>query len=206
MAFTADMTQPRDRQPRQVEALIGRRTGFDGPTFTLRNRSKRAAWQIFRLLFFRFSPAPCHRYRLWLLILWGAKASIRSRAHVYPDARIWAPWNLELHDYATIGPRVNCYNVCKVIVGRRAIVSQGAYLCTASHDYEDPDFPLYGEPIRLSADSWVCAEAFVGPGVTVHEGAVLGARAVAMKDLDAWKVFAGNPAICLKQRHRTPRA
>ncbi|MEX3955031.1 putative colanic acid biosynthesis acetyltransferase [Trinickia sp. EG282A] len=196
--------QPQANPSRQVDALIGSRTGFDGATFTLGNRSKRAAWQIFRLLFFRFSPTPFHRYRLWILILWGARASLRSRAHVYPDAKIWAPWNLELHEYATIGPGVNCYNIGKVTVGRRAIVSQGAYLCTASHDYEDSAFPLYARPITLNADSWICTEAFVGPGVTVHEGAILGARAVAMKDLDAWKVFAGNPAACLKQRRRTP--
>ncbi|PMS37164.1 putative colanic acid biosynthesis acetyltransferase [Trinickia symbiotica] len=184
--------------------MLEGRTRFNGPTFTLVNRLRRAAWQLFSLLFFRFSPVPCHRYRLLLLILWGAKVSLRSGAHVYPDARIWAPWNLALEEYASIGPRVNCYNIAKITVGPRAIVSQGAYLCTGTHDYDDPDFPLYARPIALQARSWVCTEAFVGPGVTVHEGAVLGARAVATKDIDAWQVHAGNPASYRKTRNRIP--
>jgi putative colanic acid biosynthesis acetyltransferase WcaF len=196
------VTQTNARQAPQVESLLQLRTSFESPTFTFGNRLKRAAWQLFSLLFFRFSPVPCHRYRLLLLMLWGAKVSLRSRAHVYPDARIWAPWNLELAEYATIGPRVNCYNIAKIKLGRRAIASQGAYLCTATHDYEDAEFRLYALPITLHSHCWICAEAFIGPGVTVHEGAVLGARAVAIKDLEAWQVYAGNPASHRKARNR----
>jgi putative colanic acid biosynthesis acetyltransferase WcaF len=138
------------------------------------------------------------RYRLWLLRCFGAQVSMD--ACVYPSARIWAPWNLRMEAYASLAPHVNCYNVAKVTIGQYAIASQGAYLCTATHDYDDPAFPLYALPICLERHAWACAESFVGPGVTLHEGAVLGARAVALRDLESWSVSIGNPAFRVKSR------
>ncbi|WP_442869419.1 hypothetical protein [Bradyrhizobium sp. CCBAU 11430] len=81
-----------------------------------------------------------------------------------------------------------------------ALVSQRAHLCAGSHDVDDVDFPLVTEPIRIGAHAWVAAEAFVGPGVTVHPHAVLGARAVTVKDLDEANIYVGNPAKFLRAR------
>lgn len=106
-------------------------------------------------------------------------------------------------DFALIASRVNCYNMAKVTVGERALVSQGAYLCAGNHDIDDPDFQLIAKPIVLEAYSWVASEAFVAPGVTIGEGAVLGARAVAFNDLEEWKLYLGNPATV--RRNRKPR-
>ena len=95
---------------------------------------------------------------------------------------------------ACLAPGVECYNVATVSIDQDAIVSQRAHLCTASHDFDDPGFALIAAPIQVEANAWVCAEAFIGPGVTVERGAVVGARSVVTRDVAEMVVVAGNPA------------
>jgi putative colanic acid biosynthesis acetyltransferase WcaF len=123
-------------------------------------------------------------------------------AYVYPSTVIWAPWNLVLERQATLGRGVNCYNPAMISVGEQAVVSQGAHLCTASHDYNDPSFQLFARPIRIGKRAWVAAESFIGPGVTVGDGAVVGARAVLFTDAPEYTVWVGNPAVFKKKRPR----
>jgi|CXWL01.1.fsa_nt_gi putative colanic acid biosynthesis acetyltransferase WcaF len=174
------------------------KTRLSGASFTLKNRIMRVVWDLTYLLLFRYTPRPLHRWRIFILRCFGAQ--IGQHCHVYPKVKIWAPWNLEMHDYACLANDVTCYSQAKITVQERAIVSQGAHLCTGSHDYNDPDFPLFARPITIGKDAWVCTDAFIGPGVTVGEGAVLGARAAAFKDLQTWQVYSGNPAQPIKQR------
>ncbi len=49
-------------------------------------------------------------------------------------------------------------------------------------------------PIDIGPEAWIAAGAFVGPGVSVGEGAVLGAQCVAFRSVEAWTVVVGNPA------------
>lgn len=170
----------------------------------LRSRLARAAWSLAWALLFRPTPVPLHGWRRAVLRAWGARVAAGS--HPYPSARIWAPWNLDMGEGSCLGHRVQCYNVAPVVLGPRAIVSQGAHLCTASHDFDDPGFPLTGAPIRLGAGAWVAADAFVGPGVTVGAGAVAVARAVVVRDVAPGDVVGGNPARILRQRGGRPRA
>lgn len=129
---------------------------------------------------------------------WGAKIGIRCQ--IKSSVRIWAPWNLKLGDYVAIGCNAQIYNVTNIEVGSKVVVSQGAYLCTASHDITHPENPLITKPIFIESFAWVAADAFVGMGVTIGEGAVVGARAVVTKDVEPWTVVAGNPARFIKKR------
>lgn len=167
-------------------------------SFSLGNRIARLLWAVVYVGFFRITPRPAHRLRASLLRLFGAK--IGHNCHVYPRAHIWAPWNLVMDDDVGMADDVICYSMAKITVGARAVISQGAHLCSGSHDYEDPNFQLYALPISIGAHAWICAEAFVGPGVTVGDGTVIGARAVVTKDMPAWTVCAGNPCRVLKPR------
>jgi putative colanic acid biosynthesis acetyltransferase WcaF len=87
-----------------------------------------------------------------------------------------------------------------VILRRYAVVSQGAHLCAGSHLIDDDQFQLVAKPIEISEYAWIAADAFVGPGVKIGEGAVLGARGVAFVDLSAWTVYLGNPALEKRSR------
>jgi putative colanic acid biosynthesis acetyltransferase WcaF len=120
--------------------------------------------------------------------------------HFYPKSRVWAPWNLVCDDRASLGDGAEIYNPSPVHMGTRAIVSQQAYICGATHDYNDPALPVISFHMRLGAYSWVCARASVGPGVNLGEGAILGLGSVATKDLEPWTVYAGVPAKKIKLR------
>jgi putative colanic acid biosynthesis acetyltransferase WcaF len=52
----------------------------------------------------------------------------------------------------------------------------------------------------------VAADAFVGPGVTIGAGAVVGARSNVFGDLPAWTVCVGSPARPVKRRTLTDAA
>lgn len=168
------------------------------PSFSFKNRARRQVWNTVSWFLFRPTPRTLHSWRRMLLRLFGAK--IGRGCKVYPAAVVWAPWNLEMGDLAMIADRVNVYSMDKITIGERAIVSQGAHLCAGTHDYESKTFQLYTKPITIHADAWVCAECFIGPGVTVGEGAVVGARCVTFADVPPWTVVSGNPSREIKKR------
>ncbi|QPK62728.1 putative colanic acid biosynthesis acetyltransferase [Methylomonas sp. LL1] len=157
----------------------------------------RLVWVIGKF-FFRNSPRIFFGFRRSLLRVFGA--SVGKAVNIYPSAIIYMPWNLAIGDYAAIGEDALIYNLGKVTIGNYATISHRAHLCAGTHDYSDQTLPLLKPPITIKDNAWVCAQAFIGPGVTVHEGAVIGAAAVVTKDVDPWTVVAGNPARMIKQR------
>ncbi|MEZ0485099.1 DapH/DapD/GlmU-related protein [Fibrella aquatica] len=177
---------------------------YNGPSFPLKNRIARVIWNISYVLLFKITPNPFHRWRSFLLRCFGA--TIGRNVHVYPGVKIWAPWNLDLGDECGIANGVELYSQGKVKVGKRAIISQGTYICTGTHDYTLQGHPLITFPIEIGDYAWVAAEAFVHPGVTIGEGCVVGARSVVTKDMPAWMVCAGHPCKPLKKREFQPEA
>lgn len=169
-----------------------------GPSFSLINRLGRIVWGGVSVIFFRYSPKPMHGWRSFLLRLFGAK--VGQGVHVYPKVKIWAPWNLELADQCGVANGAILYSQGKIIIGRRAVVSQGAHLCAGTHDYTQYGFPLITKPIQISDHAWVAAEAFIHAGITVEEGCVIGARSVVTKDMPAWMVCSGHPCKPIKER------
>ncbi len=176
-------------------------SGLSSP-HSLRNRLTRVLWSIVYGLLFRPSPRPFHRYRRGLLRLFGA--SLHPTSRVYPKARIWHPGNLVMGPFACLGDHAECYNVTTITIGEWAVVSQYAYLCGATHDHEDPAFPLVPRPITLGRRVWIAADVFVAPGVTVGDGTVVGARSSVFKDLPPWQVCMGSPARVVRPRGLGP--
>ncbi len=170
------------------------------PAFSRMNRLLRLVWNVAWLLLYRISPRPMHGWRTMLLRLFGAQMG--PNCHFYPGSRVWAPWNLICADQVTAGDGAEIYNPAPMRLGSHAIVSQGAYLCGATHDFDDPAFPLLAYSMDVGAYAWICARACVSPGVNVGEGAVLGLASVATRDLEAWGVYAGIPATKVKERKR----
>jgi putative colanic acid biosynthesis acetyltransferase WcaF len=169
-----------------------------GPSFSLANRLTRLAFGLTWLLLARWTPRQFNPWRMLLLRLFGAR--LGRGVTVYGSARIWLPAHLEMDDGATLGPGVECYCMAPIAIGAGAIVSQRAHLCAGTHDHRDPHFQLIARPIRIGAQAWIATEAFVGPGVTIGEGAVLGARGCAFGELKPWTVYSGNPAVSVGAR------
>eukprot|EP01037_Dinobryon_pediforme_P018709 gene18709-19010_t len=167
-------------------------------SFSLRNRIERVVWQIAWAVLASWTPPPLFAWRAFLLRRFGA--DVGRGGLVYGSARIWLPANLSLGDGATIGPNVTVYNQGHIAIGANTVISQGSHLCASSHDYDDPDFQLVLRPITIGRDAWIAAEAFVGPGVTIGDGAVLAARGVAVRDIEAGSVQGGNPARLIRMR------
>lgn len=162
------------------------------------NRGGRLIWNVVYRSLFRPSPRLAHGWRRSLLRLFGATVS--KTAHIYPSARIFSPWKLVMADYSCLADRVDCYSVGEIRLGVHVTVSQDATLCTATHDYTNPAFPLVVRPIEIDDYAWVGARAFIGPGVHIGEGAIAGACSAVFRDIPSWWIVGGNPAKKIKER------
>lgn len=169
-----------------------------GPSFSLKNRLIRLIWTMVYFLCFRFSPRPFHNWRNFILKIFHA--NIGHHVHVYPSAKIWAPWNLTLKDYACIGDDCRIYNQAPITIGKKSILSQNNHLCTGTHDYQKSGFPLIAYPITIKDHVWIASDSFIGPNVTIETGCVVGARSVVVKNLPEWSICVGHPCKPIKKR------
>lgn len=163
---------------------------------------KRVVWNIAAAFLFRPFITPVFRkWRIALLRLFGAK--IEWDANVYASVKIWAPWMLQMGHRACLGPEVICYNQDWVVLEDETVVSQYTYLCTAGHDVSmmnSADKSLITAPIILKCKSWIGARSFIGMGVEIGEGAVVGATASVYKSVEPWSVVGDNPCKIIKMK------
>ena len=169
-----------------------------GASFSLGNRLTRVVWIAAWLVLARYTPPPLHAWRRLILRAFGARVGKGARVHA--SVSVWLPANLDLGENVLIGPGARIYNQGAITIGARTVISQRAHLCASTHDIHDPNFQLVLRPITIGAGCWVAAEAFVGPGVTMNDGAVLGARAALFDHAEADGVYSGNPASLRKPR------
>ncbi len=134
------------------------------------------------------------------ILLRSFGARIGRGVTIKPGVRVKFPWRLTIGDHSWIGENAWIDNLAMVQIGADCCISQGAYLCTGSHDWQAEHFDLIVKPITLHDYSWVAASATIGPGVTIGTGAVLGLGGVATKDLEPWGVYGGSPATWIKKR------
>jgi putative colanic acid biosynthesis acetyltransferase WcaF len=196
------MAHVTDRRKGTVHNIAsqGGENPYHRASFSFGNRCARLLWSTVYLLFYRPSPQPLYAWRRMLLRLFGAQ--IGPGCHFYPAGKVWAPWNLICEDFCTLADGAEIYNPSPVYLGSHCILSQQAYLCGATHDYNHPDFPMISYSMTLGAYSWICARASVSPGVNVGQGAVLGLGSVATRDLEPWSVYSGVPAVKVKPRDK----
>jgi putative colanic acid biosynthesis acetyltransferase WcaF len=170
------------------------------PAFAASDRAKRLVWNVVHALLYRPSPRTMHGWRAFLLRCFGA--NLGHSCHFYPTSKVWAPWNLVCADQVTAAAGAEIYNPSPMSFGSHVILSQNAFVCGATHDYDDPRFPLLAYAADFGSYAWVCARASVGPGVCMAEGAVLGLGSVATRNLEPWAIYAGVPAAKVKDRKR----
>ena len=167
--------------------------------FSIQNKIGRILWSFCYILLFRpFNHSIFKKWRNLILRSFGAK--IARSAHIYANVKIWAPWNIEVGEHSCLGPQVDCYNQGKITIGNNTVISQKAYLCASTHDYTIASFPLICKPIVIEDKVWIAADSFIGPGVTIGTGAIVGARSAVFKNVESWTVVGGNPAKVIKKR------
>ncbi|MSR18276.1 MAG: hypothetical protein EXS00_03750 [Phycisphaerales bacterium] len=170
--------------------------------YPFREKMARVLWACVQGTAFRFSLHNFYGWRRMLLRSFGAR--IADTVRIRRSVKVECPWNLAVGSDSAIGDNAILYCLGPITIGHRVTLSQGAHLCAGTHDYNDPGMQLLREPIEVGNDVWICADAFVGPSVHVGEGAILGARGVAMRDLEPWTIYFGNPAQRAKPRPRLP--
>ena len=166
--------------------------------YTGGERVRRVLWALIGRPVFRLVPRPFFAVRNSILRVYGAR--IGHHVHIYASASIYMPWNLRIGDWSSIGEWASVYNVGLVTIGSGATISQKADLCAGTHDYHRLSFPLLKQPIVIGDGAWICAGAFIGPGVTISDLAIVGARAVVMKNVPPRAIVVGNPATLLRLR------
>jgi putative colanic acid biosynthesis acetyltransferase WcaF len=174
-------------------------------SFSAREILARILWSTVQSTFFRWSPRPFHGFRASLLKLFGADISEPRKVVIFPTASVFFPANLTLAPRSMIGPKVVIYNLARVTLKRGANISQNCHLCAGTHDYNIWSMPLVAKPITIGENAWIGADAFLGPGVSIGELCVVGARSVVVKDTPSHTVCAGNPCRVLKDR-KPPQA
>ncbi len=190
------MSEGEGREPRKRGILVSREACPS--SHSAMNKVGRAVWGCVWALLFRPSPKPLFAWRRLLLRLFGAR--VGRGVEVMPSTKIWAPWNLTLGENTCLSHSVDCYCVAPVTVGANATVSQYSFICTATHDIDDPHMRLVTAPVVIGDGAWVCADVFISPGVSVGEGAVIGARSSVFEDMPAWTVCVGHPCKPVRPR------
>ncbi|MFI5335196.1 MAG: colanic acid biosynthesis acetyltransferase WcaF [Opitutales bacterium] len=161
---------------------------------------RRWLWLLVQSTLFRWSPRPLHGFRARLLKLFGADIPAPGQVVIFPSATITFPWRLTLAPRTMVGPHVTLYNLASIRLDFGANLSQHCHLCAGTHDYTRWDMPLVVKPIVIGSNAWLGADVFVGPGVTIGELCVVGARAVVVRDQPPRMVCAGHPCRPLKPR------
>lgn len=147
---------------------------------------------------FRCSPRPLYGWRRMLLRVFGAQVS--DQVNISNTADIFAPWNLKIGSYSSIGNNTRIYNLGKLTIGQNVTISQGVHLCGGTHDFRKDDFPLIKSKITLGDDAWICADAFIGPDVEIGAATIVAARSVVIKSAKPNSIIGGNPAKFIKNR------
>jgi putative colanic acid biosynthesis acetyltransferase WcaF len=163
-----------------------------------RSKAWQLAWFFFGLPLLRSALMPFSGLRVRLLKLFGAE--IAEGVTIKPGVRVKYPWHLRVGSDCWIGEDCWIDNLTTVRIGSNVCLSQGAYLCTGNHNWSDPAFGLVIEPILIQDGAWVGAKAFLAPGVVLGECSVAAGGSVVTKNIPDFKIYAGNPAVFVRNR------
>jgi putative colanic acid biosynthesis acetyltransferase WcaF len=155
-------------------------------------------WWLVQAIAFPLTPHPFNGIRRGILRCFGAH--IGTGVIIRPTARFTYPWKVEIGDYSWIGDDVVFYSLDGIKIGKHCVISQKSYLCTGSHDPQDPAFRLMTATITINNGVWVAADCFIGPGVEIGSNALIGTRSSVFEKMPASFVCMGTPC-----RPRYPR-
>lgn len=191
-------TQPSGSNVAPAHQIFQRLDTNESFPYSFSEYVRRALWELVQATLIRFSPRKAHRWRAFWLRAFGARLGVRC--YLKNSTRVKHPWLLSVGSYSCVAEDVNVYNLGPITIGDHTCISQGAHLCAGTHDFTKPSMPLVRPPIVIGSGVWICAEAFIGPNVTVGDNSIVGARAVVNRDVPPNVIVAGNPAVVVRDR------
>jgi putative colanic acid biosynthesis acetyltransferase WcaF len=159
-------------------------------------------WWIVQALIVKPLPQICYPLRRALLRAFGAK--IGAGVRIRPGVEVTFPWKVTIGDHSWIGDRAVLYSLGPIAIGAHTVISQNSYLCAADHDHLDLTFPLRERPITIGEQVWIASDVWIGPGVSIADGAVVGARSTVTGDLPGGMICMGSPCKAIKPRVMKP--
>ncbi len=163
------------------------------------NVLKRTIWYYTNVFFFLNPWNPFSSLKVILLRIFGAK--IGKGVVIKPAVNIKYPWNLVIRNHVWIGEKVWVDNLANVEVGDNVSISQSAMLLCGNHNYKKSTFDLITGEIKLEEGVWIGADSIVTPGITCKSHSILAVNSVATKDLEAYTIYQGNPAVEVRKRN-----
>ena len=121
--------------------------------------------------------------RLRPMILRAFGARVGRNVFIRHRVRVLWPWKLTVGDDVWIGEDVWLLNLEPITIEDNVCLSQGAFLCTGSHDRHSPTLEYDNGPITVRRGAWIAARATILRGVEVGEEAVVGAGVVVARNV-----------------------
>ena len=156
-------------------------------------------WWLVQAIFIGLSPQVFYGWRRFWLRRFGAQ--IGKKVLIRPSVKITYPWKVSIGDYSWIGDDVVLYSLGDIEIGSNTVISQKSYLCTGSHDYTKETFDIFAKKIKVGNSCWLATDVFVAPGITISDGAIVGARSSVFNDVDANTINVGSPSKMIKKRN-----
>lgn len=157
-------------------------------------------WWIVQASLFAWSPHIFYGWRRFLLRLFGAK--VGKGVLVRNSARFTYPWKVTIGENSWIGDDCVFYSLGNITIGSNVSIAHRDYFCTGFHDIHSISFDIHSKPIIIEDECWIPNDVFVGPGVTIGKGCVIGARSSVFKDMPSGMVCYGTPAKPIKERNK----
>jgi putative colanic acid biosynthesis acetyltransferase WcaF len=162
------------------------------------NAVKRGLWFYVNAVFLKTSLIPSSTFKVFLLRMFGAR--IGKNVTIKPCVNIKYPWFLQIGNETWIGENVWIDSLVMITIGSNVCLSQGAVLLTGSHNYKKTSFDLLTKGVILEDGVWIGAGATVNLGITAANHSVLTSGSVATKNMEAYCIYQGNPAIKVRER------
>jgi len=156
-------------------------------------------WWLVQAIFIGLSPQIFYGWRRFWLRSFGAQ--IGKKVLIRPSVKITYPWKVSIGDYSWIGDDVVLYSLGEIEIGSNTVISQKSYFCTGSHDYTKETFDIFAKKIKVGNSCWLATDVFVAPGITISDGAIVGARSSVFNDVDANTINVGSPSKMIKKRN-----
>lgn len=155
-------------------------------------------WWIVQNTIFAWSPQFCYGFRRFILRLFGCK--VGKNVLIRPSVKIQYPWKVCIGDYTWIGDDTVLYSLGEITIGKHVSIAHRDYFCTGLHDHTKVSFDIDTKPIIIEDECWIPNDVFVGPGVTIKKGCVIGARSTVLHDMPEGMICYGAPAKPVRKR------